>query len=465
MDGASYAYDGAGNRIQQTVSATVTQYLLDLQPGLATVLQATQGANITSYVHAPRGIHAQKDASGNWEWMLQDGLGSVRSVVDSNLNPLESRLYEPYGVPFGTSGTSQTSYGFTGEQTDGSGQVYLRARYYNPSIGVFSTLDPFEGSFGRPISLNGYSWVEGNVVNALDPSGQQIDPSTLVACESNFSVDLEEGGVLSDGTIQYAYKGRSIKPRRAREKFIQLQLYANLQKGIINSCNPLAIFQPSLTYEDILAAFVGGEMGVLAPMDTSTFDLGVEALGRYYWDYTVDKDSQWDFINTQEGFQDKELWVFLGAIHSFDQTSISQLYSYMKNDGYRAKAREILSGQTNGQDVTNGFNAIGRPINWGNNTQINAHALQRLVDAQANNRLDTNTSQPGTYYEAEKKYTYEIWRFLETPQTGSFVLWSYAQSQCLSRDGEESVAPVAGSGCRKCSGTRANPGNCEYLPV
>ena len=35
MGGSSYAYDGAGNRIQQTVSATVTNYLLDLQPGLA----------------------------------------------------------------------------------------------------------------------------------------------------------------------------------------------------------------------------------------------------------------------------------------------------------------------------------------------------------------------------------------------------------------------------------------------
>ena len=105
--------------------------------------------------------------------MLQDGLGSVRGVVDSSLNPLESRLYEPYGAPFGTSGTNQTSYGFTGEQTDGSGQVYLRARYYNPSMGVFTGLDPLEGkTLADPMSLNGYSWVEGNVPNAVDPTGE-----------------------------------------------------------------------------------------------------------------------------------------------------------------------------------------------------------------------------------------------------------------------------------------------------
>ncbi|MEO8393876.1 MAG: RHS repeat-associated core domain-containing protein, partial [Chloroflexota bacterium] len=132
----------------------------------ANVLQATQGANTTRYVHAQRGIHAQKDASGNWEWMLQDGLGSVRGVVDSSLNPLESRLYEPYGVPFGTSGTSQTSYGFTGEMTDVNALLYLRARYYAPSLGVFTGVDPLE-------TPNRYGYVSGNPINYTDPLGLQ----------------------------------------------------------------------------------------------------------------------------------------------------------------------------------------------------------------------------------------------------------------------------------------------------
>jgi len=172
MGGSSYAYDGAGNRISQTDGVDVTQYLLDLQPGLATVLQATQASDTTRYLHAPRGIHAQQDASDNWTWMLQDGLGSVRSVVDDSLSVLESRLYEPYGVPFGASGTSQTVYGFTGEPVDGNELVYLRARYYAPNLGVFMGLDPFEGMSQRPMSLNGYSWVEGNVINRVDRTGK-----------------------------------------------------------------------------------------------------------------------------------------------------------------------------------------------------------------------------------------------------------------------------------------------------
>lgn len=185
MGGSNYTYDGAGNRISQTVGVDMTKYLLDLQPGLATVLQATQGSDITRYLHAPRGIHAQQDASDNWTWMLQDGLGSVRSVVDSSLNPLESRLYEPYGAPFGTSGTQQTNYGFTGEMTDANDMLYLRARYYAPSIGVFTGLDPFEGKTCTPMTLNGYSWVEGNVVNAVDPTGMQSGMQISQLCYQN----------------------------------------------------------------------------------------------------------------------------------------------------------------------------------------------------------------------------------------------------------------------------------------
>ncbi|MEO8612030.1 MAG: RHS repeat-associated core domain-containing protein [Chloroflexota bacterium] len=179
MGGASYKYDGLNNRVQQTAGANITKYLLDLQPGLAVVLSETTGANVIRNVYSPRGIHAHKDAGGAWEWMVQDGLGSVRGVVDNNVGVLESRNYDPYGTGFSATGSSQMVYGFTGEPMDDNGLLYLRARYYNPTAGVFTALDPFEGIEDEPMSLNGYSWVEGNVPNATDPSGQFLQLSTL----------------------------------------------------------------------------------------------------------------------------------------------------------------------------------------------------------------------------------------------------------------------------------------------
>ena len=65
-DSVQLAYDGAGNRVKRTDGANVTQVLLDLQLGLAVTLSQTSGANTDRYLHAPRGIHAQKDAAGKW---------------------------------------------------------------------------------------------------------------------------------------------------------------------------------------------------------------------------------------------------------------------------------------------------------------------------------------------------------------------------------------------------------------
>jgi hypothetical protein len=111
MGGASYAYDGSGNRVKQTVGASVTQYLLDVQPGLSVVLSATTGASTERYVHGGRGIHAQRDTANNWEWLLQDGLGSVRGVADNAVAMLWAGGYEPFGVALGGVGAAQTVYG------------------------------------------------------------------------------------------------------------------------------------------------------------------------------------------------------------------------------------------------------------------------------------------------------------------------------------------------------------------
>ena len=184
---SSYEYNGFGNRLSQTVSAVVTDYLLDLQPGLSKVLAATTGANVDRFVHTRQGIHAQHDATNGWQWMIQDGLGSVRAVVDSSFDVDESRHYAPYGETWGVQGSSQTDFGFTGEPTDGNGLVHLRARYLNPALGLFPSLDPLEGIQQRPMSLNGYVYTEGNPTNYVDRSGLSIDRGAVQSGSASYS--------------------------------------------------------------------------------------------------------------------------------------------------------------------------------------------------------------------------------------------------------------------------------------
>jgi len=95
----------------------------------------------------------------------------VVALADASLVTLGSRAYTPYGEPIPLAGTLDTPYAFTGEPRDASGLQYHRARYYDPSAGVWTALDPFEGLVGRPQSLNGYGCVEGNPANDVDPTG------------------------------------------------------------------------------------------------------------------------------------------------------------------------------------------------------------------------------------------------------------------------------------------------------
>lgn len=61
--------------------------------------------------------------------------------------------------------------GFTGEY-QGSGMVYLRARWYNPTAGTFLSKDPFAGYNEQPYSKLPYQYGYGNPVSNTDPSGK-----------------------------------------------------------------------------------------------------------------------------------------------------------------------------------------------------------------------------------------------------------------------------------------------------
>jgi RHS repeat-associated protein len=85
-----------------------------------------------------------------------------------------SLYHDTYGDEFGSTGSPQTPWGFTGEQTDENGLLYLRARYYNPTLGQFISLDPVETD-------NRFAYVGGNPVNRRDPSGLQ-PPLPIAEC-------------------------------------------------------------------------------------------------------------------------------------------------------------------------------------------------------------------------------------------------------------------------------------------
>jgi RHS repeat-associated protein len=72
-------------------------------------------------------------------------------------------------------GKRTNSLRYTGEQWDNDvGLLYLRARWYDPSVGRFTTRDPFPGLSALPQTQHPYVYATNNPINLTDPSGKII---------------------------------------------------------------------------------------------------------------------------------------------------------------------------------------------------------------------------------------------------------------------------------------------------
>jgi RHS repeat-associated protein len=163
----------------QTVDGVTTTYVIDVAAPLTMVLAETTG---TESIYSLHGLNLIGQSDGvSMEYFTYDGLGSVRQVVDSAREVLYGQGFDPdefrknhsefVGNPYLDAGDEKPSWGFTGEQTDENGLIFLRARYYQPGQGRLLTMDPWKGDQQRPMSLNPWLYTYGNPVMYTDPSG------------------------------------------------------------------------------------------------------------------------------------------------------------------------------------------------------------------------------------------------------------------------------------------------------
>ncbi|AFY56856.1 RHS repeat-associated core domain protein [Rivularia sp. PCC 7116] len=168
-----FQYNTDGIRVATTVDGETTNFLIDTtQQEFAQVIEEYSAGNTdVIYTHGLDLISQQRN--GETSFYHADGLGSTRIITDNAGNIANAYIYNPYGSISKQTEIVRNSYKYTGEQFDPELQnYYLRARYYDPSTGRFTSRDPFEGIPQRPLSLNKYIYTEGNPINAIDPSGE-----------------------------------------------------------------------------------------------------------------------------------------------------------------------------------------------------------------------------------------------------------------------------------------------------
>ena len=200
----TYAYDGDGVRFSRQVGAgPVTRYVSDVNAGLPVTLDD----GTRKYVW---GLGLAYAVSGTAiEVQHADRLGSIRAVTDGTGTVIATYQTDEFGVPTTSTGSAGSPFRYTGEPLDASGLTYLRARYYDASLGRFLSRDPFAGVASSPLSLNRYSYVHNNPATWSDPSGR-ILPIFVVLGVAAFNFVLGVVGYVGSNAAVNAIENKPL---------------------------------------------------------------------------------------------------------------------------------------------------------------------------------------------------------------------------------------------------------------
>ncbi len=175
----TYTYDGLGNRVAMTHNGQTTNFVIDpLESDDVFAEYDGAGNPLRRFVHGlGQGLVGRFDVSGDDAFFHHDGVGNTVSLTDGAGALANSYAYLPYGDVLASSEAIANNYrfgGFFGVTTDGAGQSYMRARYYDSDAGRFTSVDPL-GLYG---DINFYRYVRNDPISNADPSGLGIDVAT-----------------------------------------------------------------------------------------------------------------------------------------------------------------------------------------------------------------------------------------------------------------------------------------------
>lgn len=138
--------------IRKTAMTSVKNWLAAVAVALLAMVGSVHAAEtVTYYYTSPQGtVLATADAAGN-----------VLSTAD----------YRPYGDRI--LGTPEDGPGYTGHVSDiDSGLIYMQARYYDPTMARFLSIDPQTVNAGDMQTFARYSYANLNPIVNIDPDGR-----------------------------------------------------------------------------------------------------------------------------------------------------------------------------------------------------------------------------------------------------------------------------------------------------
>lgn len=185
-ESALFAYDGDGDLVREQrvrlgdLSTRTLGHTLDVAGPLTQVLATSDGRDAATYLYGLGRLAAF--GTKETRFFAADVRQSPRLLTDERGQVAAVRGFDAWGVPDPNSSVANASgpaalselFGFTGERQDvrGSGLLYLRARWYDPSIGRFLTRDPASGARSDPRTQHPYMYSLTNPTSFVDRTGR-----------------------------------------------------------------------------------------------------------------------------------------------------------------------------------------------------------------------------------------------------------------------------------------------------
>lgn len=191
---SSFSYDGAGNRRAKTVNGVDTRYVLSIL-GMSQVLMETDGSNIAQnyYVYGPTGLlYRVKADNATYSYYHYDYRGSTTAMTNEAQSITHSYSYDPFGKVLAKTEADANPFQYVGQhgvQYESPTLTFMRARYYDPTLGRFLSEDPIW-------HLNLYPYADNNPIMGIDPNGK--DKQHII---DGFVLTMD---VISDKIIDYS---------------------------------------------------------------------------------------------------------------------------------------------------------------------------------------------------------------------------------------------------------------------
>lgn len=219
-----YRYNGDDLLFEREENGKITRFYYDDMDVIAEA-NVVQGNPVlkAKYIRGNE-LVAQVNGTGEVYYYLHNEHGDVVELRDTAGEIVNQYDYDIWGTPIRKDETIYNPFLYSGEYWDEAVALqYLRARWYDPSLGRFITEDTYEGQLNNPLTLNLYVYTGNNPLIYIDPSGnvwefvgntwRYVKDGVVVATDFLFMDDIRTITNPDSSFLEKAVAGASLLPQ------------------------------------------------------------------------------------------------------------------------------------------------------------------------------------------------------------------------------------------------------------